>query len=276
MNITFSIIIPTYNSDKVLPIALKSIINQNYKNFEILVIDGKSKDNTLAIAKSFNDQRIKIFSEGDKGIYDAMNKGIEKAKGEWLYFLGSDDELYDVDVLCNTYNFINRVKSQIVYGNVIIKGNCVWAKDGDIYDGAYNLEKLVNKNISHQALFYSTSFIKKNEIKFNLKYQTLSDWDFNLKCFSITNFSHFEQVIAVFNTGGASTILNGQTDLLFKEFLKNFLKYFNVSPFDKSINLLPEVFLKGLEMQKLKFIWKECFNKVNFKQSLLLKNFYNA
>ena len=97
----FSIIIPTFNSEKTLDIALSSIVVQSYQNFEVLIIDGLSTDSTIDIAKKHQKvfPNIKIKSEKDNGIYDAMNKGIALAKGEWLYFMGSDDSLYNDDVL---------------------------------------------------------------------------------------------------------------------------------------------------------------------------------
>lgn len=99
-----SIIIPTYNSASVLPRALDSIICQTFTNWEVLIMDGISTDDTLKMAQSYNDSRIRIYSEPDNGIYDAMNKGINKANGEWLYFLGSDDCLFSKDVLSNIFN----------------------------------------------------------------------------------------------------------------------------------------------------------------------------
>ena len=86
-----SIIIPTFNSANTLRRALDSIIGQTLNDLEVLIMDGVSTDQTLDIAKTYNDNRIRIFSEPDNGVYDAMNKGIDKASGEWLYFLGSDD-----------------------------------------------------------------------------------------------------------------------------------------------------------------------------------------
>ncbi len=84
----FSIIIPTFNSEKVIFDALKSCRAQTFTNIEILVMDGSSKDNTIPLVKEFaqRDERIKYVSEKDSGIYDAMNKGIKKANGDWVFF----------------------------------------------------------------------------------------------------------------------------------------------------------------------------------------------
>ena len=94
-----SIIIPTCNSAKTLSRCLDSVISQSFTDWEVLMKDGVSNDDTIIIASSYQDSRIRIYSEPDKGIYDAMNKGIDKAQGEWLYFLGSDDWLLNNCVL---------------------------------------------------------------------------------------------------------------------------------------------------------------------------------
>src|SRR4249920_3431468 len=99
MNPFFSIIIPTYNSESSLNKTLDSILSQTFTDFEIILTDGVSKDDTIAIAESYNDSRLKIHSEPDKGVYDAMNKGMSLATGKWLYFIGSDDYLYNDEVL---------------------------------------------------------------------------------------------------------------------------------------------------------------------------------
>jgi len=93
MNYKISIIIATYNAEKYLQICLDSIIQQKYENVELLIIDGGSIDNTIDILKS-NQPHINYWiSEKDNGVYDAWNKGILVAKGDWIMFLGADDIL---------------------------------------------------------------------------------------------------------------------------------------------------------------------------------------
>ena len=90
-----SIIIATYNSEKTLRRALDSVLNQSYQDWECIVVDGASKDNTIGIVKEYvkKDSRFRYISEPDHGIYDAFNKGWKMAKGEWVMYLGSDDRL---------------------------------------------------------------------------------------------------------------------------------------------------------------------------------------
>ena len=95
MSPLISIIIATYNAEETLHDALESVLNQSFQDWECLVVDGASKDNTVKIIEEFckHDKRFRFISEPDKGIYDAFNKGWRMAKGEWIYYLGADDLL---------------------------------------------------------------------------------------------------------------------------------------------------------------------------------------
>ena len=156
-----SIIIPTFNSAKTLAVCLDSILKQSFTDFEVLIMDGLSTDNTLEIAKSYDDIRLIISSEKDNGIYDAMNKGITQSKGEWIYFLGSDDRLFNKNVFSEVYEIQKKGNSKIIYGNVLIEGQAGWAKNGQIYDGEFSLSKLIERNICHQAIFYKKEVFDK-------------------------------------------------------------------------------------------------------------------
>ncbi len=103
----FSIIIATYNSEKYLHRTLDSIISQDFIDYEILIVDGKSKDKTIDIVTGYGNAISVCISEPDDGIYDAWNKGIRNAKGEWIMFLGSDDLLLQGS-LSNYAQFVNE------------------------------------------------------------------------------------------------------------------------------------------------------------------------
>lgn len=217
----FSIIIPTYNSELFLHSAIDSVLKQTYSDFEILIIDGASLDNTLNVANSFNDNRIKIYSEKDKGIYDAMNKGIQKSNGEWLYFLGSDDKLYDTEVLADVKSNIKSTNS-FIYGNVKIISDTNWAKKGELYDGKFDMKKLFKKNISHQAIFYNRNTFVKFGV-FNIDYKICADFDYNLKIFSNSTPQYINRTIAYFSGGGIST--TGVDEAFSNDFASNIIHY---------------------------------------------------
>lgn len=196
-----SIIIPTYNSSGTLGRTLDSILSQTWQDYDILIIDNKSTDNTIGIIKAYQEKTSKIcvISEPDKGIYDAMNKAIKLAKGEWLYFIGSDDRLLDVNVLKNIFNS-DLGKTDVVYGNVISD-----RFDGR-YDGEFSLEKLLTKNICHQSIFLNKRVFKKIG-NFNIKYKTQADWDHNLRWFINPHIrkQYINIDVADYANGGASS-----------------------------------------------------------------------
>lgn len=172
----FTIIIPTYNSSSTIKSAVNSIVQQTFSDLEILIIDNVSSDNTLELVRAYNDPRIKIISEIDRGIYDAMNKGIALSKGKWLYFLGSDDWLIDKYVLENIGAVILKEEPDAVYGNVFSDGL------GGIYDGFFDVEKILHKNISHQALFLKRTLVNTLGI-FDIRYKACADWEYNFRWF---------------------------------------------------------------------------------------------
>ena len=171
----FSIIIPTYNAEKTIENCLKSVLNQQFKNYEILIIDGASKDQTLNIVRSFLNEHIEIFSAPDNGIYDAMNKGIAIAKGEWLYFLGSDDKLYNDKILQKIALIAQNQEAKVIYGNVLMDDT------SQLYCGKVNDVEILYKNICQQAIYYKNQIFKNQQ--FNLRFKVFADHDFNLKLF---------------------------------------------------------------------------------------------
>jgi glycosyltransferase involved in cell wall biosynthesis len=209
-----SIIIPTFNSAKTLAVCLDSILKQSFTDFEVLIMDGLSTDNTLEIVKSYDDVRLIISSEKDNGIYDAMNKGITKAKGTWLYFMGSDDSLYESNTIEQFLKIEGLENNEIVYGNVYS------TRFNGRYDGLFTYSKLMSKNICHQAIFFRKSIFAKIG-KFNLNYKSHADWDHNIRWFFSSKISkiYTNQIIANYADGGFSSV---HTDEVFRRD-KNFL-----------------------------------------------------
>jgi glycosyltransferase involved in cell wall biosynthesis len=200
INPLVTVIIPTYNSEKTLKLAIDSILSQTYINYEILLIDGLSSDNTLSIIKEYaqNYMGIHYLSEKDRGIYDAMNKGINLAKGKWLFFLGSDDSLYDKNVLSEVQRFIaQNPESKFIYGDVLMS-----IGKRQTYIG-YNYERLLAMNICHQSIFYDRSLFANK--MYDLNYKICADWDFNLKIFySDIRPLYINKIVSNYNLNGAS------------------------------------------------------------------------
>jgi glycosyltransferase involved in cell wall biosynthesis len=195
-----SVIIAVYNGAKVIEKSVGSFLNQNYGNKELVIVDGGSTDGTVSIIKQFDNPSILWKSEPDKGVYDAMNKGIERATGEWIYFLGADDEFYNREVLASLFGGGNFEGIDFLYGNVKREG---FKK---VYDGEFDYRKLLIKNISHQAIFYRKNIFQQLG-NYNVNFKTHADWDFNLRCFEKKEISikYRPEVIARFGQGGLSS-----------------------------------------------------------------------
>ncbi|MBD1385507.1 glycosyltransferase [Mucilaginibacter rigui] len=188
-----SVIIVTYNAAATLQACLDSIYKQTYPNIEIVVIDGKSTDDTVAILEA-NSSRIGYWkSEPDSGIYDAMNKATKKATGKWVYFLGADDALlpgfsdlaYDL-----------KDNSAIYYSNV-------WA-EGAKRSGELSTYQFAKVGIYHQAMIYPASIFAGHN--FDTKYRISADFAFNLNLYSdkAYHFLYKDHLIANFNHTGIS------------------------------------------------------------------------
>jgi glycosyltransferase involved in cell wall biosynthesis len=166
-----SIIMPTYNAEKTIQIALDSIKNQSSKNFELLIIDGGSTDKTLEIISEFNCSKLKVFSKKDFGIYHAMNKGINYSCGDYIGFLGADDKLSSE---CIKYvEKLSKEEAPIIVGSVLVGGK---VKKG------YHPNK-VTLGASHVVSNHSVGLFVRKEVfdeigLFNLNYKISADADF--------------------------------------------------------------------------------------------------
>lgn len=233
----FSIIIPTLNSESLIKRSIESVLNQTFADFEILIMDGLSQDATLDIVENYHDQRIKISSTKDRGIYDAMNKGIAQARGEWVYFLGSDDRLFSQETLAS-------VKTQCFDNIDVLYGNVFSMRFKGLYDGKFDEQKILKKNICHQAIFLRRSLFSKIG-NFDLAYKAHADWDHNMRWLLTAGINHHytDQVIAEYADGGFSSV---SSDSLFKR--ERGLKYLLYSGY-----LLPvskRIFLTLKEIKK--------------------------
>ncbi|MFH1320448.1 MAG: glycosyltransferase, partial [Bacteroidota bacterium] len=158
---------------------IQSVIDQSYDNFEILVIDGGSDDGTIDIIKEFQ-STIKLLDQGDKGIYDAMNKGIDQSNGDWLIFLGGDDRFYNKTILKEIFSN-DTSDYYLMYGNV--------EYDNKRRHKASFGKLLFFKNTIHQqGAFYNRKCFENNSgipgnnhaFRFNADYKVLADYALNL------------------------------------------------------------------------------------------------
>ncbi len=220
-SVKISIITPTYNSAKTIRDTLNSVLVQNYTNLEHIIVDGKSTDDTLAIVNDYKEKapyEVRIVSEKDNGIYDAMNKGIGLATGELVGIINSDD-WYEPDAIEKTLRTYQHQKYEIVYGMIRIYQD---EKISEIQ--FYSHEFMLQHMICHPSCFV-TKATYEDLGTFDLKYRSSSDYDWMLKRYSEgkTTFSTNYEMIANMRAGGMSG-----SNLGYRETLKLQLEYHQI------------------------------------------------
>ena len=195
----FSIITPVFNNEKDIEQCLKSVAAQTYTNIEHILIDGNSNDNTLNIISAYSNKysHIKYLSEKDNGIYDAMNKGIQMASGDFLYFMGSDDVFYNELILSQIANEIDSY--DLIYGNVFFKHKKI------IYNGTSDKTKIIDCSICHQAAFFHKRIFDVVGM-YDSTLKLAGDWDLFLRCFYTKNIKikYIDKIICLYNDLGIS------------------------------------------------------------------------
>ena len=177
----FSIITITFNAEKELPPTLDSVSRQTFHDFEYLIIDGKSGDNTVKIAQG-SGIRMTIISEPDKGLYDAMNKGMRKAKGKYLIFLNAGDAFHSPETLSEIATTAEaNGYPDIVYGQTQL------VNSSHEFVGMRHLsapKHLTFKSFSRGMLVCHQAFVAKREIAepYNLRYRFSADYEWCLRC----------------------------------------------------------------------------------------------
>lgn len=228
-----------YNAERDIEKTIQSVINQTYDNIEYIIVDGASKDGTMQVVEKYKDKIAKIVSEPDKGIYDAMNKALKLATGDFLIFMGSDDVFYTKNVVENVVSSI-KDKNSVYYGQVELKGL------GTIHWGRFNKLKWAVTNVSHQAVFYPRCVYSHSS--YDVTYKLYADYVYNLNLIrDNTRFIYTKEVVTLYNMTGASA---SNKDLKFEkdEFL---LKH-------NTLGLIPTII--GLLWKKL-YQLKECIKR---------------
>jgi glycosyltransferase involved in cell wall biosynthesis len=240
-----SIIIPCFNAAQYLQISLHSVLEQDYTNKELLIIDGGSTDGSLELIEKYASDYsfVKYVSEKDKGVYDAMNKGVAMALGEWIYILGADDRLAGSSVLSDVFNSTNTLTADFIYGNV------QFLYSGQIYNGEFNLFRILfGGNICHQAIFCRKKLFDVIG-NFDTACRTYADHDFNIRCFMKRSVKkvYTKKVIAVYNERDGLSAVQ-KTDPVFRAKQAQYIKkyYLRPGPFLKRTFFLSKQGIKKL------------------------------
>ncbi len=204
-----SVIMPVYNNGKYLKECLESVINQTYKNLEIIIIDDKSSDNSLEVISRFNDKRIKIIKlRKNSGVAIARNKGVEIATGEYICFIDSDD-FWDLDKIKKQVEFMKQNDYTFIYGDY------VYVKDGKIkrvcVPKSINYkEALKNTTIFTSTVMLSMEHLDKKDIYMpNIRRgQDTATW-WNLLRIGIRAYA-INEVLAFYRVGNKGSLSHGK------------------------------------------------------------------
>ena len=195
MNPLFSIITITFNAARELPATLDSVKAQTFSDFEHIIIDGKSRDNTVELAKDSGIRNMKITSEPDRGLYDAMNKGISAASGKYLIFLNAGDAFHAPQTLQQIAD-ASKSDPDIIYGQT------------QIVDASRNFmamrhlsapEKLSFDSFKHGMLVCHQAFVVRRELAepYDLRYRFSADYEWCLRCLKKMNTSVYTRTILI-------------------------------------------------------------------------------
>lgn len=220
-----TVITIVYNNVRDIERTINSVLNQTYPKIEYIIIDGKSTDGTLAIIEKYRSKVSKIVSEPDKGIYDAMNKGLAIATGDYVLFMNSGDEIYDEHTVQDIFD--SAPGADIYYGETEMY-NDNWQSLGRRRHEApeqFDWKSFkYGMSISHQAIYIKRSIVAPYDLSY--KYSSDIDWIIKAakKASSIVNVHRY---VAKYLVGGMSKKKHRES---LKERFNIFTKYYGLIP----------------------------------------------
>lgn len=286
----FSIIMPAYNEENKISNAIKSILNQTYKNFELIIINDGSTDNTLKIINQYKGKNIKVINQKNLGVSAARNAGIKESQGNYILFIDADDYI-DNDLLINLVKTIKNNKNHWIYFKMI-KEFKNKKKYSDIYENYQNKSLKINDCISELIIselinspwgkVYKREIIAKNEILFNDSLLIAEDLLFNLDyaknvdCIYFSDIGYYHYDGNVENSITASLDYDKYNSLMkFHEIIdkEEYNTYFNIKPELNFIKFKNDyAYLRSLDSQNSSDEFKSQLNYMNQEQYDYLPN----
>jgi glycosyltransferase involved in cell wall biosynthesis len=200
-HLQISIITVTYNSSQYLEQTIQSLISQTYTNFEYIVIDGGSTDGTVEILKRYSSKIDRLVSEPDDGIADAMNKGIELATGEYIFFLHSDDYLLHPEVLQKVSNHLSNAPEIVLFDIYLEKHGKRFLSVPRGFTFWMNFKT----GVFHQSSFCKRELFKKIN-KFDTQFEIAMDYDFFLRAYrEKASVSYIDYPVSLMRLTGLSS-----------------------------------------------------------------------
>lgn len=203
-----SIVTATYNSEKTIEETILSVLSQEYQNFEHIIIDGASKDHTMEIVKKYEPKyngKLIYISEPDKGIYDAMNKGISISTGEIIGLLNSDDKYANNEVLGKIAQTIKEKECDGIHGNLLYMDEETMSKPQRKWiTKSTNIRR--GNVTAHPTLYLKRKIYDKLGL-YDLKYRVVSDYDFMVKLLTDKDIKlvHINEYLIHMRSGGTSS-----------------------------------------------------------------------
>lgn len=205
---TFTIVTVCYNAAAELESTIESVLEQDYPDVEYNIIDGGSTDGTVDIIKKYADRLTYWVSEPDKGIYDAMNKGIAAATGDYINFMNAGDRFASTSVLSDVAKSINSDRPEVVYGDVIIRDQRI-----EYLLRAKAIEKIMPDRLPfcHQSAFVASDFHKKHP--FDISYKCAADYNMFYQAYYkfTSRFKYVPVVVAIYDESSGFSKANMNT-----------------------------------------------------------------
>lgn len=195
-----SVVTVTYNCEATLTDTLDSVFSQTYDNIEVIVVDGESTDDTLNIVNKFSDKIDIVISEPDKGIYDAMNKGVKVSTGDFIIFMNSGDRFASEDIINDIFNEYQD-KESIIYGSTLIKYS---DSEVRLKKSSDKLSFVTGLPFCHQSVFIPRTVI--SNYLHDITYSIYSDLNFFLSVKDECIFKKIEKPISIYCLDGVSSI----------------------------------------------------------------------
>jgi glycosyltransferase involved in cell wall biosynthesis len=211
-----SIIIPTLNVSSTIQRTLDSIKKQLFNNYECIIVDSNSLDNTMDIVYEYSHcMPIIYISEYDKGISDAFNKGVKLSNGKWILFLGSGDELVDEYVLEKAVNFLTiKEKSYFVWGNILYKN--IDGNIGKRVSGNHHPIRLRQYMCYHHQSIFHNRLLFQHYGYFNTDIKIAMDYDMILRLYRYCNINDYIDMDISF------MLIGGNSQLSYNATIKDF------------------------------------------------------
>lgn len=270
-----SVVIPTLNSAGTLARLLQSLEAQTFRDFEVLVSDGASQDATVELARSAAAAlpRLRVDSRPDAGVYDAINRGVVLARGQWVIVLGADDWLHAPDTLERAWRTLSRTPADLVYGDVRMMARLAGVEAGARYAGALSIEELMTKNICQQAIFYRRRLFDELG-NFDLRYRIWADWDFNLRVAFRRRIEWIDLVIADYAATGMST--RGGDALFEAEAPERLRRELLTRPLDRHLWPLHRQLLRQANRMRRRGRWADAARHVGAYLSLRVRRAFGT